>query len=276
MGTFILLIIIVSLAIFIFRNFLSVPWNDDAKAKFETIRKERLFWNLVKDKKTSWGVDSIFTIYLSPDHFAPLLLYRSPRTETDKEILKLIRKGKDFANINALNRALEERDASIKKTLGHALRLISKSDVREAFDLHGEERGVPTQYRKFVYMYLDHLTVNDSKCLEVWEARKKFEENTAQLEWKNEDEKVEPLKLFDVKKSQEAVGRVIAKLLSERFAVEVQIDTIPDCTDSLIKDLEQWEQLQMIQWCILDYSVGWLNTNGVQRLMWKALGEFAA
>ena len=190
---------------------------------------------------------------------------KSLSTEEDVEIKSLVSQEKGIENLNIIRKLLGERDETIKHFFDKDDQHFTKSGIKKIFDKRKDEIFVMDKYDEFVSYYLkllpnhEHLTKSD-----IWETRKRLEEKAGDLEWKNEEEKVDFKTMFDLKKAQMEIGDVVSGILSEDGK-----------NGSLKKSLKEWEQLQMISWCIIDYSVAWQGTNGIQQFMWKILASFA-
>jgi len=263
-------IIIIFLLITVVGGLVKINWNDNAKTKLNSLRKERIFWELANGYEgIIFDIKAIFTIYLDQRLLVNFITGVKERTEDDNEILKLLNKKRDTENINVINDAIEDRNNNIVKILNANQQLITKNEVVRVFENHKEEQIlVPEQYDRFVKYFLQTLRGDSIKLTDVWDVRLKLEDNSTELEWKSDENKVEPETLFILKKSQEEVGEVVIKLLCQKISDE-------KTTNVLRKNLEQWEKLHMLRWCIVDYSVDWIGTNGIQRTLWGILGNFA-
>lgn len=115
---------------------------------------------------------------------------------------------------------------------------------------------------RLVSLFL-RLIDDKNSGVEVWASIKKFEEISREYEFDSAGENIADLNvLVSVKLNQFEVFEVITDLLCEK--VEDKENSL-----KLAKILQECEQMEMLQWCIVNYSVTWINTNGIQRLGWR-------
>jgi len=267
----ILILIIIFLAIITISSLVNITWNKNAKEKINTVKKERIFWRLVNGYDgLIFDINAIFTIYLDQRHLVNFITGAKSHTKEDADILKLVKQKKDNDNIHNINDAIEKSDNDIRKIISKNQITFTNDDVKKFFKKHEEEQiVVPEQYERFVSFFLQMLRDYNIVISDIWEARKKLEEKSAELEWKTEERRVDAETLFNLKKSEQEVGEVVCKL------IRVALDN-NEVVDSLRVEMERWEKLHMLRWCIVDYSFNWIGTNGLQRLMWGMLANFAS
>jgi hypothetical protein len=264
----IILLIVLVLAVFVMRALFNSEWRNGAQAKVDTVKKERIFWALVNNYGNLLTINAIFTIYLEPGHLATFIKGSSTRTDADLRVLKVLNKKDSFECIKNINSALEKADKTIVEILAKDSKSYTKADIKKFFEAHKDEHiFVPEQYDKFVSYYFHYLPdVTHLKSNDVWDTRKKLEEDAGQLEWKTEEVKVDAETLFAMKKSNVEIGEVVANILCGK---EVANGALRDA-------LTDWEHLHMLRWCIVDFVVAWHNTNLIQRFMWRVVSEFAS
>lgn len=266
MGIVFLIIILIILAVFFTRLFLNKELHKNAQTRVADVKKERIFWRLVNGYDGMiFDVHWIFTIYLDPRHLATFLTSSSFMEKGDKDakIKKLISQ-KNFKNINVINNEIEQRQKQIKEHLDKAAISFTESEIKKEFISFKDDRiFVPEHYDKYESVYLRLLANKTPSAFEVWEARVKFEDVSSQFEWKSEEEKLDQESIFAVKKSQREIGEVVSNLLCKQIEHNAE-------RDSLKNLLEEWEQLHMLRWCIVDYSANWIGTTGIERMMWRA------
>ena len=263
MGTLILLGVIVLLVVVV-SGLVNISWNENARTKLDSVKRERFFWLLIGGYKgIVRDINAIFSAYLDQN----LMSYVSGSKRTDDdEVIKLISEKRGIENINIINDALKNRDEAVRKILTESSQTLAKAEVKKTFDAHEENQIIVAErYEELVGAYMRYLPDEPIKLEGVWDARKQLAERVGHLEWKNGDNKVDLETMFALKKSEYEVSGVIADLLCRK----VSDNSI------LQKNLKQIEQLEMLKWCIVDYNVGLLGTNGLQRSMWRGLANFA-
>lgn len=299
MKLIIFLVIVFILGRFLVRGLFDSAWRKKAQEKFDSIKKERIFWRLINGYDGMvFNLYWVFTIYLDPRHLATFLTSFSYRekseVEEDAEIKKLISQKKGIENINTIRNAIEKREGIITQSFEKDEELFTKADIEKVFDARKDEMLVTEQYDKFVEYYfrllpsreplkdehkkiwqeledkdaitpkgtLERVIAGKYNKADIWDTRKKLEEKVGDLEWKTEEEKVDLETIFSLKKAQMEIGEVVSNLLCEDIS-----DTTKK--EALKNALKEWEQLHMLSWCIIDFEVSWHGTNKIQQWMWK-------
>lgn len=280
MRTFIILSVLISIA-FVLDGLIKISWKNDAKEKLDSIKKERLFWRMINGYNGMYfNLCWIFRIYLDPRHLVAFLTstvtshkpLEISKIDEDAEIKKLISQKKGIGNITILRAGIEKRESFVEHFIEKDDQTFTKPELEKIFDSKKDEIIVTGRYDKFVEYYFRCLPKGESHKytkLDVWEARKELNEKAGDLEWKTEDEKVDAETMFSLKKAQEEIGEVVINILCKNIN-----DDNKEGKSNLEKNLIQWGQLQMLAWCIVDYSVAWNGTNRIQQFMWKVLGFF--
>ena len=301
------LLLVLVLTRFTIRGFFNTEWRGKAQEKIDSIKKRRVFWNLVNGFDGSvFDIDWIFTIYLDHNRVRNAPLF-SVLTEEDRKIRDLIKdNGMTYdlvgENVKVLNKAIEEREEIIRDLIDKRSLTYTNAEIKKAFS----EDQIGEQYEKFVSIYFDllpdrgpmpeehkriwkeledksvfpvgslkHSTSDEYNLTEIWEARKRLSTVVGGFEYTSEDKQVDSPTIFFLKKAQVNIGKVVANLLCEDVINEKVEDTK---TRGILKNtLKEWEQLHMLRWCIQDFSVvAWMGTSGFQRFIWRVVESISS
>lgn len=262
-----LLVLLIVLAVIVLRGLFNKEWRGATQAKIDAVKKERIFWRLVKGYQgMNLGIEAIFTVHLDTRHLATFITSGNVRSEEDKKVLNLLNGQTSFSSIKVLNDALEEIDKVIAGIFSHDSQSYAKGEIKRLFEGRKDEQlFVPAQYDKFVDFYMrflpDHAHL---KGADLWEARKKLNDAAGKLEWKTDEEKVDAETLFVVRKSEVEVGEAVGEILCGK-GEEKHI------LKAFIKD---WEHIQMLRTCVVDLVVPWQGTNLLERWFWRVVEIF--
>ena len=262
-----LLVVLIVLAVIVLRGLFNKEWRDAAQARIDAVKKERVFWRLVRGYQgMNLGIEAIFTVHLDVRHLATFFTSDNVRSENDKKILELLNGQNSFSSIKVLNDTLEEIDKVIAGIFSHDGQLYTKGEIKKHFESRKDERLLmPDQYDKFVDFYMrflpDHAHL---KGTDLWKARKELNDVAGKLEWKTDEIKVDAETLFAVRKSEVEVGEAVGEVICGK-------DNEKDILKAFIKD---WEHIQMLRTCVVDLVVPWHGTNLLQRWFWQIVEVF--
>ena len=273
----ILLILLFILTWFIARGLFDSKWRANAQEKFDSIKREKTFWYLMNTEDTindepgeknvsGLHVRDVFRLYVSGlarelvvgDFFRRK---DSGYNNLDKDIVK--QKNHWVDNINLMRKLIDEREKLIENSLDSNKIQLSKSEIQKKFEEIKEESIIfSEEMDKFVALFL-RLVEDKNDGVQIWKAIKKFQEISRKYEFDAAGENITNLNtLATIKMDQFHVFEVIVNLLCEKM-------TDKEKSSNLKKLFDEHEQMEMLQWCMINYSVTWLNTNSIQRFWWR-------
>ena len=272
MGTLIL-IVVIFFVIVVISGLISVRWNDNARIKINSLKKERLFWRLVHGfDNLIFDINAIYSIYIEPRHLVNFLPNPDEkRTVSDKEILDLVKINNNVENIKAINKAIEKRDEIIEEYIVQNQQTFTGKELMDSISIYKNSQIlVADQFDKLASLFQRRLLKENLKCNDIWEAVKGLDETVGQkLEWKNENEKIDIDTLYSLKKSNQEINKVMIDFICEK-----SVDN--GTKEKLRNAMEQWEKLRMIRWCISDFVADQIGTNRMQHFFWDFLTNFAS
>lgn len=273
----IILIVVFVLAGFIARGLFDSKWRANAQEKFDSIKRERKFWYLMNTEDTindepgeknigGLHIRDVFRLYVTGLAIELRVgdFYRQKDlgyNNLDKNIVK--QKNHWVDNINLMRKFIDEKEKLIETTLKENNVNLTKVEIQQMFEKEKEESF-------FSYKEIDRLTSLFLRFVEdknnghdVWLAIKKFEEKSRDLEFDSAGDNITDLKfLAAIKMGQFQVFESIANLLCSK--IENKENSL-----KLKKFFDEREQMEMLQWCMVNYSISWLNTNSIQRFWWR-------
>lgn len=262
-----LLVLLIVLVVVVLRGLFNKEWRDASQAKVDAVKKERIFWRLVRGYQgMNLGIEAIFTVHLDTRHLATFITSGNVRSENDKKILDLLKGQNSFSSIKVLNDTLEEVDKVIAGIFSHDSQSYTKGEIKKFLENRKDEKlFVPDQYDKFIDFYMrflpDHAHL---KGADLWEARKKLNDAADKLEWKTDEVKVDAETLFAVRKSEVEVGEAVGEILCGKGEEKHILKAF----------INDWEHIQMLRTCVVDLVVPWHGTNLLERWFWRAVEIF--
>ena len=273
----ILFVIFFVLAGFVAKGLFDPKWRANAQEKFDSIKRERKFWYLMNTEDTindepgeknigGLHVRDVFRLYVFSLARELLVGDFSRRKEIgynnlDKSIIN--EKAHWVDNINLLRKKIDEKEKDIEQFLQDNKVNLAKSDIQKKFEKEEEESwGFSEEMKKFVALFI-RLVEDKNDGNQILTAMKKFEEISRKYEFDSAGENIKDLNILaSVKMGQFEILEIITNLLCEK--IEGKENSL-----KLQKLLQEREQMEMLQWCLINYSVSWLNTNGIQRFGWR-------
>lgn len=273
----IFLVILFILAGFVAKGLFDPKWRANAQEKFDSLKRERKFWYLMNTQDTindepgekntdGLHVRDVFRLYVSSLARELLVGDFFRRKEIgynnlDKNIIK--EKGHWVDNTNLLRKKIDEKEKDIEQFLRDNKVNLTKSDIQKGFEKVDEESwGFSEEMKKLVALFL-RLVEEKNDGNKIWEAMKKFEEVSRNYEFDSAGDNIKDLNMLaTIKMGQFEILETVTNLLCEK--IEGKENSL-----KLQKFLQEREQMEMLQWCSINYSVTWLNTNGIQRFGWR-------
>jgi hypothetical protein len=259
-------------------------WHIRVQDIVDSLKKERIFWHLMSGRYekvgvgkigyTKLGVNDVYRLYLI-SMFDELTLgnfLNIKYSETDQQIKNLIKKGlySGIKNINIL--VAEEKKVAeiILEILSSSAASFSINEIRENAD---KNVWASKHYEKFVSIYIGIL--GDTKqsrysSSDLWNARIKLQEKQSELEWKSENQKLEPNELAYLKSEETEFNEVISSLLISKMQTDVNLE-------KLSINIEKYEDIEKLKWCLVDHSL-WMLTNeatSIQIVWWRIFALLA-
>jgi hypothetical protein len=188
--------------------------------------------------------------------------YEPDPNDLDK---KTITKNDEIEIVNSLNLAIKDREKIISEHLEKTPIQFPEKEIHTKFE-EFEERydyllgSISNNYDNFIRGTVDSLTKNEISGVAIWEILKKIEDGTHDFEYDSTGNKQVGF-LDDLKLAQSAIITFFIDLLSEK-------NMNKETAQKLKKALVEWQQLHMLRWCVVDYSIWTMGTNGIQRGMW--------
>ena len=270
-------IIIFVIAGFLVKGLFDPKWRANAQEKFDSLRREKKFWYLMNTEDTindepgekntgGLNVRDVFRLYVFSLARELLVGDFSRRKEIgynnlDKSIIS--QKAHWVDNINLLRKKIDEKEKDIEQFFKDNEVNLTKSDIQKGFEKADEESwGFSEEMKKLVSSFL-RLVEEKSDGNQIWTAMKKFEEVSRNYEFDSAGNNIKDLNmLVSIKMGQFQILETITNLLYEKIKAK-------ENSLKLQKLLQEREQMEMLQWCLINYSVTWLNTNGIQRFGWR-------
>lgn len=271
----IIFIFIFVLARFTARGLFDSRWHRSVQNKFDSIKKEKKFWRLMKaeytisfetGEKNTGGlhVRDVFRSYVLSLTRELLLGDFSRQNKTDYSNLDksiINEKAHWVDNINLLCKKIDEKEKDIGRLLKENTVNLAKLDIQKKFEKVEEESfGFSEEMKKFVALFI-RLVEDKNDGSQILTAMKKFEEISRKYEFDSAGDNIKDLNvLASVKIGQFEILEIIINLLCEKIEGE-------ENSLKLQKLLQEREQMKMLQWCIINFSSGWVS--GLQRFCWR-------
>lgn len=269
----IILIVIVVLASLIFRGLFDRSWRTKAQDNIDAIRNSKNFWYLMSQKINA---EKVFFVYLRTrnqkdqirvgDCVTDIYSNKEGIGENDFDI-KTISKGDSINIINSvLNPKIKEKEKAISDILCKHKISFTEDEIRKNFKDYFDEHfwnvdEVQKHYNRFMTTHLDSLVKSDKSGTGIWHVLKDFADKDHEFEFDRSGEKhvdfLESLKLL-----QNDVKNFVIDLLCEKINNK-------DKSQELRKVLTEWQQLNLLRWCIVDFSVWEIGKNKIQTGLWR-------
>lgn len=264
----IIIFLILFSAEFIAKGLFNKRWHEKAQDRVDGIKKMGVFWDLMSG---AYGVElgpkGVFESYLTSNIREITVgdLARAERTEKNSLIKNIIKK-KEWSgkNIKSLNKAIEERESIIKDCLEKNKVVFTDAKIRKDFEEieeHWNVKGISKHYDRFIQRSLDSLTKGDKTGINLWTMLKEFVDRETDFDFDPTGNKKINF-LESLKMAQSAIYEAVENVLCAKIENN-------EVRQTLQKALNDWQQLHMLRWCIVDHSVWDIGLNGIQRAMWR-------
>ncbi len=269
-----ILIVIAVLAILIFRGLFDRSWRAKAQDTIDGIRNEKNFWYLMSQKINA---EKVFSVYLRTrnqkdyirvgDCVMDIYSNENEANKNDFDI-KTIKKGDSIKIINSvLNPKIQDKEKLISGFLAENKISFTEEEIRKSFKDFFEEHfwnvdEVQKHYNRFMSAHLDSLVKSDKTGTGIWKVLKDFADKEHEFEFDRSGEKHVDF-LGSLKMLQNDVNDFVVDLLCKKFENK-------DKSEKLKKLLVEWRQLNMLRWCVVDFSVWQIGKNGIQSMLWRA------
>jgi hypothetical protein len=246
------------------RGFFDSKWREEFHEIIDSIKKERIFWNLMKGayENVNLNVRGVFSLYfISLERritVGDLMFWRADTVSDnlDKNIIK--KKWGGFKNNEVLFHAIEEREKSIEDFFDKDSLIFTETEINNKFKERGYEEL--QQIRSLYFKLLDKQKTGMS----IWKARKELQNKAIKLEFDlSGNHKVDNKILKSLKMSQVEIGEIVISLISEKIKNK-------ETARKIEKSLREWEQLHMLQWCLLDHYAAW-EGNLIKITLWRVV-----
>ena len=253
MEIFILFVLFALLFEFTIRGLFNTKWREESQTRVDGIKQEKTFWNLMYGTfgDIELSAKDIFKLYVISlkDELRVGDFPMEKNNDPYNFNIKIIKKGNSpFKNIEILNKVIIEKEKVITE-------LLKKYEV------------VVDEYDKLAN-FLTRVLRGQKKGLEIWEAIKKLDKAVSNYEWDSKDRRVDFI--TQLKMAHVDIWDLIIKLLSEK---------ITDRSESVNfeKNFKEWEQLEMIKWCVVDFTISAYpnGSNYLSRGLWRIITAIA-
>jgi hypothetical protein len=238
------------------------------------IRNEKVFWYLMKQEINA---EQVFKVYVMTRNQRREIvvgdlvsLYSKDELDPNDLDKKIISNGKNIETINFLNDKIQEKEKIIIELLENNPINFSESEIQKIFENIEEYSDdlveVSKKYNQFLPAHLDSLIKSNKTGISIWNKLKEFVEKEHDFEYDSTGEDQVSF-LVQLKMLQTDIRSVVIDLLSNKIENK-------DVLVELRKALTEWHQLQMLRWCIIDYSLWTIGKNGIQIGIWHVVGFF--
>ncbi len=269
----IIFIVIVVLAGLIFRGLFDRSWRAKAQDNIDAIRNSKNFWYLMSQKINA---EKVFSAYLRTrnqkdyirvgDCVMDIYSNKEEINKNDFDI-KTITKGDSIKIVNSvLNPKIQEKEKTISDILSENKISFTEDEIRKGFKEYFDEHfwnidEVQKHYNRFMTAHLDSLVKSNKTGADIWKVLKDFADKDHEFEFDRSGEKhvefLESLKLL-----QNDVKNFVIDLLCGK------IDN-KEKSQKLKKAFTEWQQLHMLRWCVVDFSVWEIGKNKIQTGLWR-------
>ena len=275
------LILIFFIAKYISKGLFDQEWHRNAQDRIDSIKNERVFWNIMSKKFEMMcpGIDDVAKYYFNykagahgGDAF--------DKKVTDQDVLDkriINRRNSPFKNINLLVAELENREKLINDLLLKNSFTFNRAEILKEFELWKEKRIYSSLdsklgtrlLRAFVdgetnYNPYDSTTVGgvakgDVTGNDIFTARKAFENISSGFKYdETGNNKIAPHEILELN---------MARIEMDEFITELLCKKTKNDSDKLKQALNNWEKLNMLRWCVVDFATPHLGLNGIQWAM---------
>ncbi len=266
----ILLAISFVLAQVIARGLFDRNWRVKAQENVDSIKNEKIFWYLMSQKVNA---EKVFSAYLRTRNQKDTIRVgdcvmdessdKNNLRANDLDISTII-EGDNIWVINSeLNPKIEQKEKTIDDLLTENRVLFSEEEIRKSFKVYFDEHfwnidEVQKNYNQFMINHLDALIKCDKTGLGIWKVLKDFSVNEHKFEFDRWGEKhiefLDSLKLL-----QNDIKSFVIFFICEKI----------ENPKTLKKVLTEWQQLQMLRWCVVDFSLWEIGKNKIQTSVWR-------
>jgi hypothetical protein len=274
MEIIIVLIIFFFFARFITRGLFDKVWRQRVQSIIDSIRNERNFWYLMKQ---DINAERVFTVYVRTMNQNDYIragdcvmdLYSSHEADPNDLDKNIIKQGDGLSIINStLNPAILEREKIISDSLDANPIEFSEKEIHHEIEQYIEEKfpimGLSEEFNRFISAI--DLKKGHKTSVAIWTARQELSKQMSDFEYDGSgNNKIAHDRLWYFETANISIGDLIANILVSKIENE-------DIKAKLKKALREWEQLNMLRWCIIDYDVAWtIGTNRIQRSGWRLI-----
>jgi hypothetical protein len=269
----IILFLLFILTRFAARGLFDRKWKHKAQDIIDSIRNEKNFWYLMSQDINVKRVFSVYVRILNQRDYirvgdSIMNLYGEHEADPNDLDKKIITKNRGIEIINSiLNPAIQDREKAISEYLTNNKIHFSESEIREVFEdfetWNDKEllNSLPRNYGRYIYNHIDSLIKGEKTALIVWEMLKELEDKTHDFEYDSSGENKVNF-ISDLKMAQAQVSNTFIELLSKKIEQK-----------EIVKKIAEWQQFHMLRWCVVDWSVWNIGTNGIQRGMWRLVNS---
>jgi hypothetical protein len=255
-----IILAILFLAEFTIKGLFNTKWREQGQNRINGFKREKIFWYLIKNanSKIELTIRDIYNLYilyldgvLNPFSFPNEK--NSEPYNLDKNIIK--KNKSSFSNIRFLGEKIVEREEIIIGLLEKNSVAIDAPEVQQKFEefkkRHHKIKGapIPEQYEKLTEHFVSLVKTSQSGKA-IWDIRTKFDKEVNKYikdyDKKNDDYKEIDLDFIITAKME--VDNIVKDLLCEKIQNT-------ENRQKLAKSLTEWEQLKMLQWCLIDFDV---------------------
>ena len=273
MEIFILFVLFALLFEFTIRGLFNTKWREESQTRVDGIKQEKTFWNLMYGTfgDIELSAKDIFKLYVISlkDELRVGDFPMEKNNDPYNFNIKIIKKGNSpFKNIEILNKVIIEKEKVITELLKKYEVVVDETEIHKKIEAFKEDSwAIGDEYDKLAN-FLTRVLRGQKKGLEIWEAIKKLDKAVSNYEWDSKDRRVDFI--TQLKMAHVDIWDLIIKLLSEK---------ITDRSESVNfeKNFKEWEQLEMIKWCVVDFTISAYpnGSNYLSRGLWRIITAIA-
>ena len=267
----IILIIVFVLAGLIARGLFDRNWRAKAQDNIDSIKNAKNFWHLMSQKINA---EKVFSAYLRTRNQKDYIrvgdcvmdVYSNKdELETNDLDIKTINKDDSIKIINTiLNPKIEEKEKIITDFLAENKTNFTEEEIRKSFKEYFDDHfwnvdEVQKHYNRFMPAHLDSLVKSDKTGVGIWKVLKEFSDKEHEFEFDRSGEKHVEF-LDSLKFLQNDMKSFVIDLICKKLGEEK--------SKKLMKALTEWQQLHMLRWCVVDFSIWEIGKNRIQTGMW--------
>jgi hypothetical protein len=273
MEIIIVLVILFFLTRFIARGLFDRKWQQRTQTIIDSIRNERNFWYLMNQDINAERVFNVYVRTMNQNDYiragdCVMNLYSKYEADPNDLDKNLIKHGDGLSIINSLlNPAMQDREKIISNCLDVNPIEFSEKEIHYEIEQYTEEKfpimGPSEEFNRFLSAI--DLRKGHKTSAAIWAVRQELSKQMHDFEYDGSgNNRVAYDKLWNIEIANISVGDLIANILVSKIENE-------NIEMKLKKALRQWEQLNMLRWCVVDYIVWTIGTNRNQRFGWRLM-----